>query len=74
MKNLAAASGVATQIVFDYPNWGEEHVSDMLDTYKHTGGPAPCDYDELMSLACKADDLKKEGKTYEEVEQALQGK
>ena len=71
MKSYTDAVGLALQISFEYPDWGDEHISEMLQTYKHTGEPVPCNYTELQDLAVKADRLKREGKSYNEAEKEL---
>lgn len=61
----ANAIGLAVQIVFEYDDWGWEHISDMLSTYED--GDAPCSADELYDLCQKANMLKTAGRTYQEV-------
>ena len=51
---------VATQIVYDYPEWGPEHVGDMIDTYDQKQ-PAPFTYDQLLDVADYVDSLKRKG-------------
>lgn len=71
MRNLETACGVAAQIVFEYPGWGDEHVSDMYNTYRDCGEKPPCSGDELMDLTVAAERLKKSGLTYSETEKEL---
>ena len=72
MRNRAEAVGVALQIAFDYPAFGAEHVSAMLDTYESSGAtPPPCDYDELMALTMEASEHKKQGRTFNEAEKLM---
>ena len=71
MRSLRDAIGVALQIAYEYPGWGPEHVSEMLDTYEASGENTPCCYDELMELALAADELKHQGLTYDEAESEL---
>lgn len=72
MKNKPEAVGLACQIAFEYEDWGDEHVYEMLQIYVHTGEkPAPCDYDELMALTCRAARLKKDGLDYAAAEAEL---
>lgn len=71
MKSLKTAVGVACQVAFEYPDWGPEHVSDMLATYDATGQEVPCDYDELMELTYAADALRVQGKSFSEAESEL---
>jgi len=72
MKRKSDAVGLAFQIVTDYPDWGDEHVSDMIQTYDR--GEAPCTGDELLDLCYKVEKLVKEGKGYDAVMTALVGK
>ena len=55
MKNRKMAVSLACQIVFEYPGWGDEHVSDMYQTYTDCGDRPPCTADELMDLCCEAE-------------------
>ncbi len=70
----AETIGLACQLAFDYENPGWEHVSDMLATYDETGEVAPCDGDDLHDMMLMAVSLKKEGLSYDEVEDKLRGK
>ena len=45
-----AAIDLACQIVYEYEDWSDEHVSDMMQTYIDCGDPAPCTGDELLDL------------------------
>lgn len=65
------AIGLALQIVFEYENWGDEHVSDMLSTYTETGERPPCTGDELYDLCQMAEKEKKKGLDIESVEKVL---
>jgi len=64
MKNNKKAIGLALQIVYEYENWGWEHISDMLATYEDT--KPPCDGDELHDLCVIADRHKKAGLSYDD--------
>ena len=65
-KNVVA--GLACQIAFEYPNWGNEHISDMLATQE---GKKPCSSDILYEATSKADTLKRAGKSYEKTLQEV---
>jgi hypothetical protein len=69
--NKRNAVGLALQIAYEYPDWGDEHVSEMLDTYQHTGEKRPCNYDELMMLTSQADRLKKQGLSFDDAEKKM---
>ena len=66
-KAKAELVGTAVQIVFEYPNWGQEHVSDMFNL----GERLPFTYDDLEDLTFAADKLKKQGSSWEETEKVL---
>lgn len=68
MRSRKTAIGVALQLAYEYPEWGPEHVSDMLATYDATGEEAPCDYDELSELANAATALKRQGKSFSDAQ------
>lgn len=43
---------LAAQVVFEYPEWGDEHIQEMLATYRACGDKPPCTADQLED-ACK---------------------
>jgi len=59
------AVGLACQIVYEYNNWGWEHISDMLATYERPEKP-PCDGDELMNFCNIAAVHKKNGLSWDD--------
>ena len=65
------AVGLALQIVYEYEDWTEEHVSDMFNTYAECGDTPPCTGDDLEDLCYEADALKKKGLTYNEAEKTM---
>jgi len=68
----AVAVGTAIQIVFEYPNWGCEHVADMYDCFDQTiDDPAPCDLNTLADLCEDVQKLKNEGFELEAIETEL---
>ena len=71
MRSRKDAVGVALQVAYEYPEWGCEHVSEMLDTYESSGDVPPCDYDELMNLTMEAAKHKKQGRTFNEAEKLM---
>lgn len=71
MRDLKTACGVACQIVYEYPDWGVEHVADMHATYRACGEPAPCSGDKLYDLTIAAARLKKAGLSYDAAEKKL---
>ncbi len=64
-------AGTACQIVFDYPNWGTEHVADMYATFKETGEKALFSIDDLATCCNMVDKLKAGGKSYKECEELV---
>ena len=74
MKSLEDAVGVALQIVFEYPDWTQEHVEDMFKTYESSGEEPPCSFDELEDLTIKAGKLKNSGMTWDQAEAQLTAK
>jgi hypothetical protein len=70
-KKKETVVGLACQIAYEYPEWGEEHVSDMLRTYRENGEKAPCSGDELLDMTVKADALKKQGLKFAAAEKQL---
>ena len=62
MENRIAIN-LALQIVFEYPDWGEEHVSDMLSLF----GTEPCTFEELRLLCSSVQTLKDKGMDYTEI-------
>jgi len=56
------ALSLALQIVFEYPDWGDEHVSEMLVLMDSR----PCDFVELRSLCSSVQAVKNEGLNYEQ--------
>lgn len=60
MKNKKNAVGLATQIVFEYSDWGDEHISDMMATFE-LSSKAPCSGYELQDLCSAAQKLKSSG-------------
>ncbi len=63
--------GTALQIVFEYPDWTDEHVSEMYATFKETGDRVNFSSTDLMDMATKADKLKAEGMSWDEAEKSL---
>ena len=61
------ALNLALQIVFEYPDWNDEHVSEVLDLFE----TEPCDFGELRSLCSSVQTLKDEGLEYKEVKKKL---
>jgi len=59
--------GTALQIVFEYPNWGQEHVSDMFDAIDRP----KFEFEDLEDITIAADKLKKKGFGWGEVEDFL---
>ncbi len=68
------AVGLSLQIVYEYENWGDEHVSDMIQTYKDCGDPAPCTGDMLLHLCEIAESHKSTGKSYQETKALMMKK
>jgi len=62
MENRIAIN-LALQIVFEYPDWGEEHVSDMLSLFE----TEPCTFEELRLLCSLVQRLKDQGMDYTEI-------
>ena len=71
MRDKKAAISVACQLAFDYEDCGQEHISDMYNTYRECGDTPPCSYDDLEDLTYEALALKKENKTWDEAEKIL---
>jgi len=65
--NIKDTAGLAAQIVFEYPEWGDEHIDDFMRTYSDCGDTAPCDGDELYDASHIANKLKNDGLDYKEV-------
>ena len=65
MRNKADAIRLACQIVYEYKDWGWEHISDMLATYERPERP-PCNGDELMDLCTAAQTHKNNNLTFDE--------
>ena len=72
MKNKKIVIGLACQIVYEYPDWSDQHVSDMLKTYSDNGEKLPCDYDTLIDMCYLADKIKKQGKSYKQAVKLLE--
>ena len=53
--------GTAAQIVYEYPGWGCEHVSDMYDCSMHSNQYS---YDDLEDACYVIQKFKNEGVTY----------
>jgi hypothetical protein len=66
-KVKADLVGTALQIVFEYPNWGQEHVSDMFDSIDRP----KFEFEDLEDITIAADKLKKKGYDWEEAEKLL---
>ena len=64
MRSRKDAVSLACQIVYEYDNWGAEHVSDMMATYDACGDRPPCTGDELMDLCMAVAVHKKNGLSY----------
>ena len=71
MKSIKDSIGLALQIAYEYENWNEEHVSDMLATYTSCGDKPPCSYDELMDLAIEAAEYKQKCITFSDAEKLM---
>ena len=68
MKYPEEVAGTAAQIVFEYPNWSDEHISDMFDAVVASEGrPKGWDEDTLQDATYEAHQLKEEGLSYDEV-------
>jgi hypothetical protein len=63
-------AGVACQIAYEYENVGNEHISDMYDTYE---GEAPFSFDVLEDATYEALKLRKEGLSYDDALKKLGG-
>ena len=72
MRNKKDAIGLALQIVYEYDNWGSEHISDMMATYEDT--KPPCNGNELYDLCNIADTHKKAGLSFKDAEKQMIGK
>jgi hypothetical protein len=59
MKNKKEAVELAAQIVWEYPEWTGEHVSDMMATYDK--GTEPCSLSELYDLCTSLQSFKNRG-------------
>lgn len=70
IRSVEDTVNLALQIVYDYDDWGDEHVSEMIATYED-GDPPPCDGDTLMTVCTKAAKLRKEVDTIEYVRDHL---
>ena len=57
------AINLALHIVFEYSDWGEEHVSVMLSLFE----TEPCTFEELRFLCSSVQTLKDEGVDYKEI-------
>lgn len=65
-----AATGV--QIAYEYPNWTDEHVSDMWEAVlQHEGRPRNWDIDDLNSATFEAAELKSQGVSYSDAVREL---
>lgn len=47
-----AAFELAAQIVFEYEDWGDEHVEDMFQTYADCGDKPPCPSSDHLKECC----------------------
>jgi len=65
-KSLIECAEVAGQIVYEYKNWGSEHISDMYATYEAEGRKPPFTIDQLEEYAEKMQSLKDQGKSFGE--------
>lgn len=63
--------GLALQLEWEYPDWGDEHVTDMIRTYTDNGEKAPCSMDTLNDWAIKARRLHRQGLDYAAAEAQL---
>lgn len=70
MKNKTKAVLLSLQIVYEYPEWGWEHISDMLSLYESPEKP-PCDGDELWDLCIIASRHKKAGLSYDDAKKEM---
>jgi len=71
MKCRKDAVLLALQIAYEYDDWGQAHVSEMLDTYDDSGEVPPCSYDELMDLTMIAAKHRREGRSFDEAEKLM---
>jgi hypothetical protein len=66
-KVKADLVGTALQIVFEYPDFGAEHIGDMYDTIDRP----KFEYEDLEDITLSAEKLKKKGYDWEEAEKLL---
>ena len=64
-------AGVATQLVYEYPDWTIHHVSDMYNIYEECGETTPCDFDTFGTACTVAQRYKDEGLDYFQTEQKI---
>ena len=69
-KVKAELVGTALQIVYEYPNWGAEHIEDMYQAVKQGGRPK-FSIDDLEDMTVKAARVKKTGKKWKDAEKEL---
>ena len=69
--NFKTTAGVATQLVFEYPGWGAEHVSDMYSTYEECGDEPPCEFYTFEDACAYAQKYKDQGLNYSEVQEKI---
>jgi hypothetical protein len=66
-KVMRELVGTALQIVFEYNNFGQEHISDMFDTFHRP----KFSYDDLEDMTYAAKRWMEKGLEWEEVEDKL---
>lgn len=65
ISDLPAATLLAAQIVFEYPDWGSEHCDEMIKSYYTCGDTPPCGYDDLYSLCNRIEKYKNKGHNFD---------
>jgi hypothetical protein len=56
---------LAAQIVFEYPEWNDEHISEFMKLFDHDD-PAPCTGDELYDACYDMQAIKNTGLSYDD--------
>lgn len=65
-KKLKDRYELAAQIVFEYENFGQEHISEMYQTYEESGDKPPCTFHELEDACYVIKRLKNEGLNFQD--------
>ncbi len=63
-SDVKEVAEVAAQIVYEYPDWNEAHVNDIMRTYAEVGEIAPCDGDQLYVACNEMQKVKDSGLSY----------